>query len=353
MRPARLIFLRPSVSRVLWYFQHDKFGSFTLGRGGTATNDTLYANLGGQDVAANADVMSTGGNLVTRSAGIAGTAGLNFSTGPDNISLRWRRLAPDLGSDDRNMIRYDSPKILGNFVVQGAWGSDDFWDVNLRFAKVAGDIAVAAQVGFSRDTTEQGRNFGWPPEPDADETGVGPNGNTVIDEVQASASIWHMPTGLFASAAYQWRSFDGTDPGMLNSACGAGVDAALLVGAGVACANRPDFHYLWTSAGVRRKFTGLGYTSIFGEYATSWEGVSGLSVGVVTANGADIDFVTESRLHVFGGGIVQTIDAAALDLFLTMRHYRATVSGLEANGVPVSADIDPATVIIAGGRIRF
>ncbi len=335
---------RPDINSVLWYLQHARFGALSVGFGQTATGDTLYTNLGGQDVASSPDVMAFGGNLVTRSAGIAGEAGLNFSNGADNISLRWRRLAPDVGSADRNMVRYDSP-VMAGVVVSAAAGSDDFVDANLRFANVRTDFNVAAQVGYSRDTSEEGRNFGWPPENDGDGGGVG-GGNTIIQELQASGSVWHRPTGLFASAAYQLRWFDGNDPGMLNAACTSPV-------VGATCANRPDFHYLWSSAGIRRNFIGAGSTTIFGEYASAWGGVEGLAVGVVTAQGGDIDFVTNSRVDVFGGGIVQRIDAAALDIYVSARHFQADVSGLETTGARVKADIDAATVVITGARIRF
>jgi hypothetical protein len=351
---------RPGVSRSLWFVQNAKLGAVTVGLASPATGDTLYTNLGGQDVVASVDATSAGSNLLTRSAGIKGAAGLNESSGPGNSSLRWGRLAPDIGTEDRYVVRYDSPIIAG-FVLQSSVAADDFWDVNLRYAYNSSAFVFAAQAGYSLDTSENIRDFAWIPDGDNDrgndgnpQNAFGPEGDTRVAEFQASASVWHRTTGFFLSGAYQRRSFDGSDPNMRTSACGDREDAQRLrAQAGRPCENRPDFEYAWGSVGVRRNFFGIGFTSLYGEYATGWDGVGGIAVGLVTARAGDMDYVDSSRLQMFGFGIVQSIDAAAMDLYLGYRNYRAELEGVEAFGTPITSDIDDLNVVIGGARIRF
>lgn len=332
----------------LWFVRSDRLGTLSIGLASAATDDVLAYNLGGTNVAASSDVSSVGGGFFTRDSTVAGAAGLNNLSSGNTMSLRWRRFAPEIGTPSEELIRYDSPVFMG-FVASASWGDDDFWDVSLRYAHDGRQFRVAGAIGYYENRAEDDDTFGWPPGGD-NEPG---NGNSVVREFQASASILHVPTGLFLSGAYLHREFSGSDPGMLTFACFTSSDAAAIRAAGVPCTNRPDFDYFWLNAGIRRKFFSLGYTSIYGEYSRSEDAVTGLNVSVASAVGGDIDYVTESTMEVWGVGIVQHISAAQMDVFFSYRRLSAEVKGLESDGRSVVAPLEDVGLFLAGSRIRF
>ncbi len=334
------------VRHSLWYLRSEKVGTVSVGLAAAATDDVISYNLGGTNVAASADVTAVGGGFFTRDTSVGGHGLNNLSSG-NTMSLRWRRFAPDVETPQANLVRYDSPVFQG-FAVSAAWGRDDFWDVALRYANDGKLFRIAAGIGFYEDRTEDADTFGWPPGGDA-EPGLG----TVIREYKGSASILHVPTGLFVSGAYVHREFGGQDPGTSTFACFTSPDAAAVRAAGVPCTNRPDFDYYWLNAGLRRKFIDAGWTSIYGEYARSTDAVTGLNVSVASAVGGDIDYVTSSTMQMWGFGIVQHIAAAQMDLYLSYRHMSAEVRGIESTGAAVVAPLDDMDVVLGGARIRF
>lgn len=339
----------PEVNQSLWYVHSDKLGTVTLGLAAAATDDAISYNLGGTNVAASSSIFNVGGGLFTRDRTIAGSAGLNDLSSGNTMSLRWRRFAPDLGTDIGNLIRYDSPKFMG-FAASAAWGEDDFWDVALRYAQDSKEFKIAGAIGFSENRDEDDDSFGWPPGGDSEPN----NGGSVVREYKGSLSAMHVPSGLFASAAYLRREFSGKDLGMLTFACFSSPDAIEIRNvAGVACTNRPDLDYYWVNAGIRRNFFGIGFTSIYGEYARSEDAVTGLNVSVASAGGGDIDYVTSSSMQMWGVGIVQHISAAQIDLFFSYRHLSANVAGLEPDGTAVVAPLEDVDLFLAGSRIRF
>ena len=328
----------------VWYLRSEALGAVSVGLAAAATDDVLSYNLGGSNVAGSADIAGVGGGFFTRDSG----GGLNNLSSGNTMSLRWRRFAAEVETPNANLVRYDSPVFMG-FAASAAWGRDDFWDVALRYAKKGKLFSVAAGIGYYENRTEEQDSFGWPPGGDNEPN----NGGTVVREYKGSASILHVPSGVFVSGAYLHREFSGLDPGMTTFACFTSPDAALVRAAGVPCTNRPDLDYYWLNAGIRRQFSSLGWTSIYGEYARSMDAVTGLNVSVASAGSGDIDYVTSSSMQMWGFGIVQHIAAAQMDLYLSYRRYSAEVSGIEADGTPVAAPIDDIDLIMAGSRIRF
>lgn len=338
----------PFVRQSLWYFDSRTYGALTMGYGSTATDDIIAYNLGGSGVAASANMALVGGNLFTRDATIGGGAGLNALSAGNTISLRWRRFVDRLDTPRANMVRYDSPVLMG-FTASASWGEDDSWDAALRFAHSSHGFRFVAGAGYYEDGNETADTLGWPRGGDTE-----PNAReTKITEFKGSASLLHMPTGLFVSAAYLHREFSGNDLGTLTFACFGSGDAADIRAQGVACTNRPDFDYTWISAGIKQKFSSLGYTTLYGEYARSQDAVTGLNVSLASATGRDLDYVTDSSMTVWGLGIVQQIRAAQMDLYFSYRHMQAEIEGLESGGGFVDAHLEDADVFLAGSRVRF
>ena len=130
--------------------------------------------------------------------------------------------------------------------------------------------------------------------------------------------------------------------------------------------DRDEFWYV--QAGIEKNFTGLGNTTIYGEYYKGEAG-AGLSSGNVRNlaiffpdSGFDEIFMTSSTLEVWGFGLVQQIDAAAMDLYIGFRNYSgdANLLGLElSEGGDVvdrarrKVDFDDFQAVFAGAMIRF
>lgn len=180
-----------------------------------------------------------------------------------------------------NVVAYETPN-MGGFIASAAWGGgqtasgDDLWDVALRYANEFGGVRVAAGIGYRVENYD---TFGA-----TDETKT----------LAGSASIKHVLTGLFVTGAFG----DQKDNPLFG-----------------------DMQMWQARAGIERNWTGMGATTLFAEY------------GDHTLKTFDIDS------SFVGLGIVQQIDAAAMDLFVSYRQY-------DISGFDVSTGM-------AGVRIKF
>ncbi len=169
-------------------------------------------------------------------------------------------------------IRYDSPAIYG-FILSASWSDDldgdgngDYWDVALRYSGEFNAFRVAAGIGYSE--LEDGDK----------------------ERLVGSASIMHVPTGLFA---------------------------AFQAGEEEVGPNTDDFWYV--QAGIEKTFLPYGATTIYAEYGEY--------------NDGDDD-------ELYGFGVTQSFDSAALDLYLLYRH------------VEDESD-DKDEFFLLGGKINF
>lgn len=181
-----------------------------------------------------------------------------------------------------NVVRYDSPSLAG-FVISASWGEDDIWDVALRYAGEFGEFRVAGAVGH-RESSELDLGIGALP----------------IDTktTLASGSLMHTTSGLFVNGMYAHLEIDGAP---------LDVDAWNVL------------------AGIETKIVEVGKTTVYGEYAQVL---------------IDTPFASLEPSW-YGLGIVQAVDAAAMDFYITYRKY--DTDGLGA---------DPQQVV-GGSRIRF
>ncbi|HSG94793.1 MAG TPA: hypothetical protein VLA28_04695, partial [Afifellaceae bacterium] len=210
---------------------------------------------------------------------------------------RWEDLNPGPGGLERaTVIRYDSPTIAG-FALSAAWGENeadnDVWDVALRYAGEFGAIRVAAGAGY-READEE--------DSDREESAV-----------VGSASIIHVPTGLF-----------------LNS--GAAVydrDGAGSPGAG----ETDDASFWYIQGGIQQQWLSWGKTTITAQYLRSDSG----------ARSGDY-FRDDSHTNTFGLGVSQTIDAAATDIYFGYQQHDAEVDGVSF--------VEPRSYFL-GARLRF
>lgn len=196
------------------------------------------------------------------------------------------------GTRDTGVV-YNTPTIAG-FVVSTGWyqNSGDpsavndptTWDVALRYAGEFGAIRVAAGIGYA--VTDNFSNT---------------SDTTVLS---GSASIMHVPTGLFLNGAYGDVDDD-------NTARHGGVVGDDMTGWGI-------------SGGIAQKFNSLGKTSFEVRYT-------------------QFDHDSGRNPFSYGVGVSQNIDAAAMDIYALFEHYDTDAGG-------AADDVNVATF---GMRVRF
>ncbi|MDX2289576.1 MAG: porin [Hyphomicrobiaceae bacterium] len=193
-----------------------------------------------------------------------------------------------------NVVRYDSPTFAG-FVATAAYGEDDIWDIALRYAGEFGGFKLAAGIAYGESTDSS--------------NGAAGTDDPAFEIINGSVSVMHVSTGLFVTASGGQRERDS------------------YVG-------EDTFYHV--VAGIEQKWMPLGATTIFG------------MGGEQDEKDSDFGNVDGDRFEFYGGGIVQQIDAAAMELFLSYRHYDITDGG--------DAELDDESefdVVVGGARIKF
>jgi predicted porin len=316
-----------------WFIKSKKLGKFTVGRDGSATYHLLDdADITNTRYYADAESLPTIGisGFFVTSGAFTGT-----ETTWSNIMSRAANRSP--GNGERpDIVRYDSPTFEG-FYVSAAWGEDDLWDVAAIYEGKVGDFELAGRVGYA-EYTDEGSG------PGADHC-VGPDGSvTEIEcrEFGASGTVWHKPSGLYVYGAYgQMQDDRFGNPGVRPF-----VD------------DEDQLYYV--QVGIEKKWWELGKTTFFGTYRHDDVGTQnedlqtglGLPAGTWYVGGSDID--------TFGGGVVQNIESAAMDIYLIYSNVDGEIdavcrTGCAALGAGAHQQIDLNTfhLLQFGGRIQF
>lgn len=311
-----------------WWLRSNRYGTLSIGYTSTATDNIILKDVGGIMPGA-ANIATIGGSLIVRRADEPelGSDALITRTTLNDLSAG--------GSVDtlrRNVIRYDAPRISGpwgNVYLSAAWGEDDFYDFALEHSLNYSDWKFRFGAGYLRDTTESGRA----------------DSRRDREEFKGSASLLHIPSGLFGTLAYVHREFNGFDTS--NQAVFGENTVGLVTPPGT---NRPPIDYLYSAFGLRRSYWSIGETSIYGEYAQVDDAINGLRE-------ADLREVTDSRLQMVGAAISQNIDAAAMDVYVGFRYYTFDTEGVQLRSgsptPPSPAPLNDMVIGYAGTRIKF
>jgi predicted porin len=279
-----------------WWLESKSLGRLTVGQTDTPTSSTFTVTLA-NIVALSGDVSSQGAGFFVRD----GAGNLTNVTWLDLMHTNQGSLSR------RNLVMYTTPEFAG-FQAAAAWGESDFWSASLAYAGEFSGFRLAAKVAYA-DVSDSA-TFGLDGTQGCIITAG--NGNTDTDEVDcnhwvAGASVLHVPTGLFLSGGYV--SF--TDN---NRA--AGVD--------------DNDTAWWTHAGIEQKYFAIGKTTLYGEYGEQENG--------------NFDPTGGTTMSFWGLGLTQSVDAAAMDLYLFYRNYSVEVEGFDA---------DDLTMVGGGAIIRF
>ena len=282
--------------RANWYLDHNQLGRLTVGRINTASAGVVGLDLGGISVIANA-------NIGYWNAGFLASSGAGWTWG----DLLGGATVYGAGLSRANAISYTSP-VFGGFSVAAAWGEDDLWDIALRYAGEHGGFRLAAALAYADNVGGTGEF--------SDTAG---NAAREISQVKGSASVLHIASGLFLQGSYLTQDNDV-----------AGVD---------------DTTMYQVQGGIAKNWSGLGNTVLYGEYAN----VSDAYVQRVVTDGEITKFTGFADADVWGLGVVQHIDAAAMELFLSYRNYSAD---RHLKYLPITGDAD-MDIVMGGARIKF
>ncbi len=210
-----------------------------------------------------------------------------------------------------NGVRYDTPALAG-FTASVSWGEDDFWEVGLRYAREFAGLKLALGVGYS--------DFTW------NGTGQLPAGSSKDSQFfQAGGYLEHVATGLFAHLSYGHEDNDET-----------------IVATARGLLTPPDSHHWYVKAGIRKAWTPLGATIVYGDYAEYIDQIGPGALGLGIA---------DSTFRRYGGTIAQEIDKASMTVYLKYERYEADVSG--ANLDPAVRALDDADFVSLGALINF
>jgi predicted porin len=375
-----------------WWIESSRLGRVWVGFTDTATDGITGINLSNASlIATNAINDWNGGFLLRRDLNAVSALS----------ALRWQDISSqanaNVGSgDQRNEIRYVSPTLHG-FTFSAAWGEDDFADAALRYAAEFRGVRVAAGIGYQQYTDANAFRGGGIPTGSQGDRGcadldfttpplLGPKNDSDADcsAVGLSGSVMHVATGLYIHGAYgkledenretlfarQPVEIFGIDPD------GSGpLLAPQLTSGPIAQAEDEDQHW-YVQGGIERNFFGIGKSAFYGElfHGDTGAGLATGNVRTVAFNdpinplGAGA-FIGSSEVDVWGVGLVQSIDAAAMDLYLGFRNYSGEVELVSSRLVTVTdtnnnavtrrvtvskdVDVEDFQIVMAGGIIRF
>lgn len=330
-----------NLRHAVWYIKSDKLGSVWLGQHSMATDNLIYMNVVGTSVANGGGDMFQGAGFFLTQPGVTGNARL--------VNATWGTYHPNFDSGNRSdIVRYDSPDIWG-CVFSTAWGENDDWDVALRCKKELNSVKILFGIGYIEHTGNESWTIG-------DGTSVANGAIHGQNDFIVSAGILHDPTGLFLTGWYASREFDA----ITNQTAGA-PGSAIALGAGLAAPGDVDAWYI--EGGIYRRFNDLGKTALYIDYSERDGGNTGVIDTLAAVGGGLVaGVVLDSEVQVWGGGVVQNIDNAAMELFIDYKHFEfeGTVcptanfaAGACAAGAAVNVTSDDLDLILIGGRIKF
>lgn len=296
-----------NVQMSYWYLQSKDLGKVSIGRQANAAKSAaMFTDQSGTQIFDNYTFLSGFPQFIIRSGGNLTPANLTWG----QLGFCYSQGTPLGGDCDglvMNAVRYDSPVFAG-FSASASWAEDDDWEIAARYSGQLNGFKVSLGVGYSVNTSE---NIAVP---------LPAGSKKDSNFFQAGGYVEHMATGLFVHGAYGREDNSNT-----------------LLPGGV---TPPDSNHWYVKSGIRKKWTPLGATIVYGDFAEYNDqlGPGALALGA-----------TSSTLHRYGGGIAQEIDAAAMTVYLKYQRYDADVEGLS----PTVGKLDSADFVSTGALINF
>lgn len=288
-----------------WFLRHKTLGAISVGRESPATDDIILRGITIDNAFPGtiSDTPLIGGGIILRNRDTGA-----LLTGP--LVNHNALFGSPLDTSRRDIIRYETPAIMGARII--ATYGQDFWDAGIWWiGKLGTDFEAEAAAGYFRAGLS-GLNFR----------------GQEFSEFKGSATILHAPTGLFFTGAWLARELDSGN--------------APLSGRPL-----PDQQFYYLRPGIKRKVNTLGFTTLYGEYSNTSDGVAGFAA-------AGFGEVVSSEAQSWGIGIQQKIDAAAAELYLGYRNYQTDIRGFTAAAPTIrSVPTEDVNLVWSGMRISF
>ena len=312
------------------WLRHKQLGMVKIGYGSTATDNLVLIDVGRMGVAGTPDHgLHVGGYMLRSNAGLLGSA----------ANINWANSIRGHESWDtsrRNHVLYETPSLAG-FTLQAAVAEDNFWDVALRYAGEFAGFRVAGGLGYQEDSEFNAAN----------QIGAGTIGvlcttncNVKTQELKGSLSVMHVPTGLFVTGSAGNREISG-------------------IGATNQAYTGPDLRYWHLAAGISQNFFGIGNTVLFGEYGEHKGGMAQQAFLGTIANHCFNSTAAQScdnTVTNWGIGLVQYVDAAAMELFATYKNYAYDGNGFTGGNLTLNSNavgVHDMQIFMVGTKINF
>ncbi len=303
-----------NLREALAWIEHTRLGRVTIGHGSSAANNIILIDLSGKGMAASNDVrLHSAGFVIAQGNGsYSGATWGNFFQGGSGDWLNERN----------EHIAYRTPTIAG-FTLGASFGEDNYWDAALRYAGEFNGIRIAGGIGYSVRSEYDGP---------AGDLVCTTNCDKRLKQLAGSLSIRHMPTGLFFTGAAGERDMENDETTVGDTTFTYDFSSR--------------FYYL--SGGIARNFLGIGDTVLYGEYS-EWRGAAqDLAIATNGVGGGTFIGSSADKLQHWGVGIVQHVDAAAMEFWLSYKNY--SLDSAQFSAVRGAEDLH---LITAGTRIRF
>jgi predicted porin len=335
----------------MWYLENKSYGKLSVGLTSQATDDITEMNTANLKHFARASLSKWNGSffLVTEDGQRTTNTWLNLQS-QDGVS---GDNVPGEG-DRRHEIRYDTPTFEG-FKASAAWGEDDFWDVALRYkAENWTGFKFDAGIGYAQYTDDSSNNTNLRGCAGLDPSGgITSKSDTACNTLGMSASLMHEATGLFVTGAYGIKNDD--------------LRAERFAAAGITGIEIDDQDKFWSvQAGIEQKFIALGKTTFYGEY---YKSETGAQIGDTNGNPQSFQSVSDalglgfgsrarssgSEARYWGLGMNQTIEAAAMDIYIGYRHMEGQADLFDAKTPTDQATVNfkDLDIVMTGAKIQF
>jgi hypothetical protein len=317
-----------------WWIQHKDLGKIWVGQTSDAADgitEITVTNISSSNFMSSELTNYIGAFNLRNSTGVL--SGVTFANVAGNGFAN-----PGEGTR-YGVVKYETPTIAG-FIGSASWGEDDIWAVALRYAGEFSGFKLAAGIAYLSTTDGTSSNPTGALNAERGCARVSNSGGSDVscDEIGLSASIIHVPTGLFVTGAYGQKTDD---------------NRRLVVGLANA-RDKDEFYHI--NAGIEQKFNALGKTTIYGEYFSGDYGTvttnAGAGLNSTLRSAATLGLggnIASTNIDMFGFGVNQFIDAAAMDLYVAYRNYGIDVTSTTGG----KSQIEDIQTIVTGARIQF
>ena len=297
-----------------WYLEDRDLGRLTVGRinsGGAV----MTIDLGGIGTGATARPVLFGGGLSFRNSATGAISGLTVGS---------QFFGHCQGCDRFEGIVWESASLHG-FLLRAAWGENDVSSYSVRYAGEFSGFQLAGGIGVQTQSRVGQIDGSGPSLGAAGNTyGLGSTAARAADDWGASLALRHAPSGIFVQGHYAWSNY--------------------RINAGNT-GDKTQSNWL-IQGGVGNNWFGPGVTALYVEYGQGKDNVFETTANLTAAQAGT---VVNSTGTLFGLGVNQKIDAAAMEIYAGWRRFSLSTTGVAAG----AAGLDDIDMVFTGARIRF